>query len=95
MYFSIPLSTFWTFTGIFRILSYSSQEKSSFAFFPFLSRAFTTKRLVAMSLKFPMWMEPEGLMPAAQTYSSLSGFLLMIFSAILSDQCIIVYSFYL
>ena len=46
--------TFATFTGIFLTLSYSSQEKSSFAFLPFRSRAFTTNRLVAMSLKLPI-----------------------------------------
>ena len=33
-------------------------------------------------------MEPDGLIPAAHTYSSLLGFLLISSSAILSDQCI-------
>lgn len=34
-------------------------------------------------------MDPDGLIPAAQTYSSLSGDLLIISFAIFSDQCIL------
>ena len=43
--------------------------------------------------RMPIWIEPEGLIPAAQTYSSLSGLRLIILSAIISDQCIKSHSF--